>query len=54
VAVGLAGRHAQDDRSAWWKREANSLSFSHVAVSIGVIDSPETPFYLALIALAWN
>src|SRR3981189_1339189 len=35
-------------RSARWKREANSLIFSHVAVSTGVIDSPETPLYLAL------
>jgi hypothetical protein len=36
--------------SARWKREANSLIFSHVAVSTGVIDSPETPLYLASIA----
>src|ERR1700693_211782 len=41
-------------RSARWKREANSLIFSHVAVSTGVIDSPETPLYLALIASASN
>jgi hypothetical protein len=41
-------------RSARWKREANSLIFSHVAVSTGVIDSPETPLYLALIASAPN
>src|SRR3981081_1743319 len=41
-------------RSARWKREANSLIFSHVAVSTDVIDSPETPLYLALIASASN
>src|ERR1700688_1847794 len=41
-------------RSARWKREANSLIFSHVAVSTGVIGSPETPLYLALIASKWN
>src|SRR5437660_8197615 len=41
-------------RSARWKREANSLIFSHVAVSTGVIDSPETPLYLALIASVSN
>src|SRR6266403_2314966 len=41
-------------RSARWKREANSLIFSHVAVSTGVIDSPETPLYLASIASASN
>src|SRR5882724_2312102 len=41
-------------RSARWKREANSLIFSHVAVSTGVIDSLETPLYLALIASASN
>src|SRR6266576_195683 len=41
-------------RSARWKRKANSLIFSHVAVSTGVIDSPETPLYLALIASASN
>src|SRR3981189_1726110 len=41
-------------RSARWKREANSLIFSHVAVSTGVIDAPETPLYLASIASASN
>src|SRR5580704_14164547 len=41
-------------RSARWKREANFLIFSHVAVSICVIGSPETPLYLALIASASN
>src|ERR1700704_5402718 len=41
-------------RSARWKREANSLIFSHVAVSTGVMDSPQPPFYLALIASAPN
>src|SRR6195256_3724946 len=41
-------------RSARWKREANSLIFSHVAVSTGVIVSPETPLYLASIASASN
>src|SRR5258708_5693978 len=41
-------------RSARWKREANSLIFAHVAVSTGVIDSPETPLYLASIASASN
>src|SRR3984893_351193 len=41
-------------RSARWKREANSLIFSHVAVSTCVIDSPETPLYLALIDSASN
>src|SRR5438270_12825792 len=41
-------------RSARWKREANSLIFSHVAVSTGVINSPETTLYLALIASASN
>src|ERR1700736_567995 len=41
-------------RSACWKREANSLIFSHVAVSTGVIDSPETPLYLALVSSASN
>src|SRR5260370_14120975 len=41
-------------RSARWKREANSLIFSHVAVSTGVIGSPETPLYLALIASKSN
>src|SRR5882762_1396011 len=41
-------------RSARWKREANSLIFSHVAISTGVIDSPETPLYLASIASASN
>ena len=41
-------------RSARWKREANSLIFSHVAVSTGVIGSPETPLYLASIASASN
>src|SRR4029077_4161927 len=41
-------------RSARWKREANSLIFSHVAVSTGVIDSTETPLYLASIASASN
>src|ERR1700722_7917355 len=41
-------------RSALWKREANSLIFSHVAVSTGVIGSPETPLYLALIASKSN
>src|ERR1700704_6969916 len=40
--------------SARWKREANSLIFSHVAVSTCVIDSPETPLYLVLIASASN
>src|SRR5258708_10533245 len=41
-------------RSARWKREANSLIFSHVAISTGVIGSPETPLYLALIASKSN
>src|SRR5258708_775766 len=41
-------------RSARWKREANSLIFSHVAISTGVIDAPETPLYLASIASASN
>src|SRR5580693_3504652 len=41
-------------RSARWKRDANSLIFGHVAVSTGVIGSPETPLYLALIASASN
>src|ERR1700733_7000425 len=41
-------------RFARWKREANCLIFSHVAVSSGVIDSPETPLYLASIASASN
>ena len=41
-------------RLARWKREANSLIFSHVAVSTAVIGSPETPLYLALIASASN
>src|SRR5258708_39195193 len=41
-------------RSARWKREANCLIFSHVAVSTGVIDSPETPLYLESIASASN
>src|ERR1700760_4494518 len=41
-------------RSARWKREANSLIFSHVAFSTGVIGSPETPLYLALIASESN
>src|SRR6202166_2666971 len=41
-------------RSARWKREANSLIFCHVAVSTCVIDSPETPLYLALIDSASN
>src|ERR1700722_4381592 len=41
-------------RSARWKREANSLIFSHVAVSTGVIGSPETPLYLALIVSKSN
>ena len=35
-------------RSARWKREANSLIFAHLAVSTGVIDSPETPLYLRI------
>src|SRR6266478_8342054 len=41
-------------QSARWKREANSLIFAHVPVSTGVIDSPETPLYLASIASASN
>src|ERR1700754_4825799 len=41
-------------QSARWKREASSLIFAHVAVSTGVIASPETPLYLALIASASN
>src|SRR3979411_1215342 len=41
-------------RSALWNRDDNSLIFSHVAVSTGVIGSPETPLYLALIASKSN
>src|SRR5258708_2062498 len=41
-------------RSALWNRADNSLIFSHVAVSTGVIGSPETPLYLALIASKSN
>src|SRR3982075_366231 len=41
-------------RSARWKREANSLIFSHVAFSTGAIYLPETPLYLASIASASN
>src|SRR5271155_2509958 len=39
-------------RSAFSKRDASSLIFSHVALSDGVIGSPETPLYLAPIASA--
>src|SRR6202035_5417755 len=41
-------------RSAFSKRDASSLIFSHVALSDGVIGSPETPLYLAPIASASN
>src|SRR6202035_2790017 len=41
-------------RSALWNRDDNSLIFFHVSVSTGVIGSPETPLYLALIASASN
>src|SRR5258705_13878787 len=41
-------------RSAFSKRDASSLIFSHVALSDGVISSPETPLYLAPIASAPN
>src|SRR5882762_11592313 len=41
-------------RSAFSKRDASSLIFPHVAVSDGVIASPETPLYLAPIASAPN
>src|SRR5580700_5656734 len=41
-------------RSAFSKRDASSLIFSHVALSEGVIASPETPLYLAPIASAPN
>jgi hypothetical protein len=41
-------------RSARWKRDANSLIFSHVAVSAAVIDSPEIPLYLASTASESN
>src|SRR5580693_5108367 len=41
-------------RSAFSKRDASSLIFSHVALSDGVIASPETPLYLAPIASASN
>src|ERR1700724_1410268 len=41
-------------RSAFSKRDASSLIFSHVALSDGVIASPETPLYLAPIASAPN
>src|ERR1700730_3967333 len=41
-------------RSAVSKRDASSLIFSHVALSDGVIASPETPLYLAPIASAPN
>src|SRR3979490_3462470 len=41
-------------RPARGRREANPLIISHVAVSTGVIDSPETPLYLAPIASASN
>src|SRR3981081_3196193 len=41
-------------RSALWNCDDNSLIFSHVAFSTGVIGSPETPLYLALIASKSN
>src|ERR1700723_3056831 len=41
-------------RSAFLKRDASSLIFSHVVLSDGVIASPETPLYLAPIASAPN
>src|ERR1700719_5306191 len=41
-------------RSVFSKRDASSLIFSHVALSDGVIASPETPLYLAPIASAPN
>src|SRR5882724_930250 len=41
-------------RSAFSKRDASSLIFPHVALSDGVIGSPETPLYLAPIASAPN
>src|ERR1700727_217390 len=41
-------------RSAFSKRDASALIFSHVALSDDVIASPETPLYLAPIASASN
>src|ERR1700686_1649000 len=41
-------------QSALWNRDDNSLILSHTAVSTGVIGSPETPLYLALIASTSN
>src|ERR1700752_2607401 len=41
-------------RSAFWKHDASSLIFSQVALSDGVIASPETPLYLAPIASSSN
>src|SRR5260370_22945446 len=46
--------HPRTIRSDHWKREHNSLIFSYVDVSTGVIGSPETLLYLALIASKSN